>query len=83
MNYRHEWKHEIRSLYFDTPDDKALRDKINGVNIRDKFRIRYYNGDTSFISLEKSKRNDLCAKAGCQITKEEARSNVIIMSDKR
>ena len=29
----------IRSLYFDNLDDKALREKIDGVNRREKFRI--------------------------------------------
>ena len=33
----------IRSLYFDNLYDKALREKIDGVNRREKFRIRYYN----------------------------------------
>lgn len=66
-------KYEIRSVYFDTPDDKALREKIDGVNRREKFRIRYYNDDTSFISLEKkSKVNGLTAKTSCRISKEEA-----------
>lgn len=66
-------KYEIRSLYFDTPSDKALREKIDGINIREKFRIRYYNDDTSFITLEKkSKINGLCNKESCRITKNEA-----------
>ena len=65
--------YRIRSLYFDTPTDKALREKIDGVNIREKFRIRYYNGDTSFIMLEKkSKLGGLCAKESCRLTAEEA-----------
>lgn len=65
--------YEIRSVYFDTPSDKALREKIDGINCREKFRIRFYNGDTSFISLEKkSKVNGLCAKESCIISKEEA-----------
>ena len=65
--------YRIRSLYFDTPTDKALREKINGVNTREKFRLRYYNGDTSYIVLEKkSKINGLCAKENCRVTKEEA-----------
>ncbi len=69
--------YQIRSLYFDTLSDKALREKIDGVNIREKFRIRYYNGDTSFIVLEKkSKLNGLCAKQSCRITKEEAQKIV-------
>ena len=69
--------YQIRSLYFDTLSDKALQEKIDGVNIREKFRIRYYNGDTSFIVLEKkSKINGLCAKESCRITKEEAQKIV-------
>ena len=31
----------IRSLYFDNAADKALREKLDGVNNREKFRIRY------------------------------------------
>ena len=65
--------YRIRSLYFDSPSDKALREKIDGVNVREKFRIRYYNGDTSFIMLEKkSKLGGLCAKESCRLTAEEA-----------
>ena len=65
--------YRIRSLYFDTLSDKALREKTDGVDIREKFRIRYYNGDASFIILEKkSKRNGLCSKEHCRITEEEA-----------
>lgn len=65
--------YDIRSIYFDTPSDKALMEKLNGVNVRDKYRIRFYNFDTSTIFLEKkSKINGLCAKESCRITKEEA-----------
>ena len=37
----------IRSLYFDSYDDRALKEKLDGVRDRDKYRIRYYNLDTS------------------------------------
>ena len=51
----------IRSLYFDNQADKALREKLDGVDMREKFRIRYYNNDPSVIHLEKkSKWNNLC-----------------------
>ena len=53
--------YRIRSLYFDTPEDKALREKIDGVNAREKFRIRYYNQDTSFLVLEKKSKLGACA----------------------
>lgn len=62
----------IKSLYFDTYTDKALREKFDGVDKREKFRIRYYNEDTSFIRLEKkSKINGMCLKESAPITKEE------------
>lgn len=70
-------KYEIRSLYFDNLYDTALREKIDGVNKREKFRIRYYNGDTSFISLEKKcKINGLCQKSEVNISAEEAQKIV-------
>ena len=66
-------KYFIRSLYFDNLSDKALREKIDGVNMREKFRIRYYNGDTSVIHLEKkSKLNGLGTKFSAPLTAEEA-----------
>ena len=64
--------YKIRSLYFDNIHDKALKEKIDGVNNREKFRIRYYNDDPSFIKLEKkSKINGLCQKTAAIITKEQ------------
>ena len=68
-------KYEIRSLYFDNAKDKALREKLDGLNVREKFRIRYYNGDSSFINLEKkSKINGLCQKESARLTKEQTQA---------
>lgn len=70
-------KYLVRSLYFDTPADKALREKIDGVNIREKFRIRYYNSDTGFIRLEKkSKQNGLCKKQSALLSPVQAQAIV-------
>jgi len=45
------------------------------VNLREKFRIRYYNDDFSFLMLEKNiKRNNLCMKIDAELTKEECRA---------
>lgn len=67
-------RYRIRSLYFDTPEDRALREKLDGVSRREKFRIRYYNGDTGFIQLEKKcKRGGLCWKEQTQLTERQAR----------
>ncbi len=64
--------YRVSSLYFDTPYDKALRQKIDGVDGREKFRIRYYNKDLSFIRLEKKmKIRGLCAKRNARLTKEQ------------
>jgi len=66
-------KYFIRSLYFDTPTDTALREKLDGVSRREKFRIRYYNHDTSLIHLEKkSKLEGLGNKQSADLTAEEA-----------
>ncbi len=65
----------IRSLYFDNPADKALREKLEGVDRREKFRIRYYNLDPSLIHLEKkSKQNGLGAKAMAELSAAEAQA---------
>ena len=70
-------KYHIRSLYFDNLDDKALREKIDGVNMREKFRIRLYNCDPSVIHLEKkAKRNGLGTKFSANLTAEEAQKIV-------
>lgn len=65
-------EYAVRSLYFDTPGDRALREKIDGVDRREKFRIRRYNNDPDFLSLEKkSKVHGLCCKQTTPISKEE------------
>ena len=69
--------YKIRSLYFDNLEDKALREKLYVVNRREKFRLRYYNDDLSFIMLEKkSKINGLCNKQQEVIFLEEAQQIV-------
>lgn len=66
-------KYFIRSLYFDNPADKALREKLDGVNCREKFRIRYYNNNTGLIHLEKkSKINGLSCKQNAELSAKEA-----------
>ena len=67
-------RYQIRSIYFDNVDDKALREKIDGIGKREKFRIRYYNDDFSFITLEKKMKIDsLCLKYDAVITEAECR----------
>ncbi len=68
-------QYEIRSLYFDDPQDTALREKLDGVARREKFRIRYYDGNTSYICLEKkSKLDSLCGKRSVLLSLQEVQA---------
>ena len=65
-------KYLIRSLYFDSPSDRALREKADGVCNREKFRIRCYNGNHDFIRLEKKlKKAGLGTKLSARLSAEE------------
>ena len=68
-------RYKIRSLYFDDPRDTALREKIDGVARREKFRIRYYGGDASYICLEKkSKWDGRCGKRSVLLSTQEVQA---------
>ena len=61
----------IRSVYFDDIDDSALFENEGGVDEREKFRIRTYERDDSFIRLEeKSKKSGLTHKESSVIRKD-------------
>ena len=61
----------IRSLYFDTVFDDALMDKLNGVQNRDKYRIRTYNFSDQVIKLEcKTKVGTLISKRSLTIPRD-------------
>ena len=62
----------IRSLYFDDPFDTAVSEKVDGVEYRDKWRIRIYNLSDSIIKLErKHKRGQFILKHSLTISKRE------------
>ena len=68
-------QYTIRSLYFDNLDDKALREKLDGVNIREKYRIRLYNNNPNLIHLErKYKHGGLGYKNSTNLTPEQAQA---------
>lgn len=69
-------KYHIRSLYFDDPFDSALQANIDGLSVREKFRIRLYK-NSGYICLEKkSKYNSLGTKQDAELTREQAQSIV-------
>ena len=62
----------IRSLYFDDVHNTAYYEKIDGLEEREKYRIRFYNFDHSYIMLElKGKKNNLTYKRQNKITESE------------
>lgn len=64
-------RYMVRSLYFDDARDTALREKLDGVGKRQKFRLRLYNGDAGLVKLEKKiKRGGLCRKLTEQMAPE-------------
>ena len=47
----------IRSLYFDTPFERAVEEKTDGVAFRDKYRIRIYDMSDKTIKFERKHKN--------------------------
>ncbi|MBO5008621.1 MAG: polyphosphate polymerase domain-containing protein [Clostridia bacterium] len=72
INSNADGTYRVKSLYFDNYMDKALKEKCDGLRLREKFRIRCYNDDASFIRLEKkSKIGNMCSKESVIITQEQ------------
>jgi len=70
-------RYAIRSLYFDNPTDKALREKMDGVSRREKYRIRCYDNDTSVIHLEKKEKlGSLGRKQNANLTEAQVQDLV-------
>ena len=63
----------IRSLYFDTLENKAFEEKMAGVEKRKKIRLRLYDFAGNMVKLEmKSKRDGSILKETLWIKKEDA-----------
>ncbi|MBO4982080.1 MAG: polyphosphate polymerase domain-containing protein [Lachnospiraceae bacterium] len=66
-------EYAIRSIYFDTDSLDAVWEKINGVDKRKKYRIRFYNGNADRCTLEcKEKHGTRIHKISEPLTREEA-----------
>lgn len=62
----------IRSVYLDTLKNDAYYEKDSGVEHRNKYRIRAYQNDDSYIMLEnKEKIGDRICKTGVRITRAD------------
>ena len=63
----------IRSLYFDTPDDQDFHDKLDGLELRRKLRLRTYSPRSDFAMLEmKQKEGPYQRKRSLRLGREEA-----------
>ena len=67
----------VRSLYFDTIDDKDFFDKMNEQNLRRKIRLRIYSPNAKTAKLEmKQKENQFQRKRSLSVSREHARQLV-------
>ena len=63
----------VRSLYFDTVDDKDFFDKVTVQNLRRKIRLRIYNPTDQKAKLElKQKENIFQKKRSLSVSREDA-----------
>lgn len=62
----------IRSLYFDSLEDRDFHEKLDGIELRRKCRLRTYMNDPSFCVLElKKKQGNLQEKTSLRLTREQ------------
>lgn len=67
-------RYAIRSLYFDTCDDRCFYENEAGVDHREKYRIRIYNGNTDVIHLERKETlHGLKRKETCLLSLQQCR----------
>ena len=67
--------YSITSLYFDDLRDSCLQDTVDGVNRRNKYRIRIYNDSLDLIKLEvKTKQDNRIRKQSKTISRTELES---------
>lgn len=63
----------IRFLYFDSLEDRDFQEKVDGVALRRKIRLRCYGPDSDFALLEvKQKEADLQKKRSLRLSREAA-----------
>lgn len=62
--------YSIRSLYFDSLDDRDFQEKLDGVELRRKIRLRCYSPDSDFALLEiKQKEGTMQKKRSLRLSR--------------
>ncbi len=63
----------IRSLYFDTPDDQDFNEKLDGLELRRKVRLRIYSPNDTSAKLEmKQKQGPYQKKRSLRVERDDA-----------
>lgn len=71
-NQKSDTGYIVTSIYFDDLYDSHLKDTIEGVSQRQKYRIRIYNHSLDVIKLEvKYKRYNRTMKKSCRISEQQ------------
>lgn len=65
--------YKIRSLYFDTIDDRDFNDKVDGLELRRKIRLRCYDPNADFAVLEmKQKQGQYQKKRSMRLSRADS-----------
>ncbi|MBE0600972.1 MAG: polyphosphate polymerase domain-containing protein, partial [Firmicutes bacterium] len=80
-NVSKEQRYHTRSLYFDDSSNTAYYQKENGIEPREKYRLRMYNHDLNTIKLEqKRKEHGMTDKRSCALTVAQVQRMIAIQS---
>ncbi|HXK77600.1 MAG TPA: polyphosphate polymerase domain-containing protein [Oscillospiraceae bacterium] len=72
----------IRSLYYDTPDNRCCTEKEDGIYCRDKIRLRVYPPEFGFAKME-IKHRDGDARSKCSLPMTRAQAEAMQTEDYR
>ena len=63
----------IRSLYFDDVLESSVEEKLDGIELRDKYRLRVYDTSLNWAKLERKRKvNNFVQKSSVTVTRNEA-----------
>ena len=67
--------YRVKSLYYDTPDGRYYREKLDGLEQRQKLRLRIYDEEQPGAKLElKRKNGDMQHKTSLEVSRTDAES---------
>ena len=70
-------EYTVTSLYFETPNDDDLNEKLDGILRRKKHRVRIYNNDPTTVKLETKKRIGTFVSKDSAIISVETANSII------